>query len=325
MSKKMYNEQLKWEFINSIPTESTKVKAKTVFYSSFKVEQEYNKDVIFFTKEELIHLFEQMSWTSQNVFSGNKNIIARYITFCSQKKIISNDAYQNIVSLKSAEVNNTASCLNKYYKNFNEVVTALNKIFNSETDYNLLRMKCICGLLWYGVPVSDVTTLTSANINQDSNTIQCASIKKKVSVPRYIIDWCNILSNTLTYTSANGKEYVLKGGDQIIKTKCIEGYEEKENADIRCLQNLFRTFVKTTGQKLSEMTEEQRKEIHYKRLIIDNLQCNGRFEKAYKIEKTNSSFKNSTEYGDAVYNNAVRSTADREYGVYLSWKRAYNL
>ena len=69
--------------------------------------------------------------------------------------------------------------LNKYYKSFNEVVNTLNKIFDSETDFILLRMKCICGLLWYGMPEEDIINLTVNHIDQAHNTIKCDSINSK--------------------------------------------------------------------------------------------------------------------------------------------------
>lgn len=319
MSKKMYSEEYKMSFIESVSMDSIKIPAKTVFHASYDTEVKLNKDLAFFSKTELIKLFEEHSWSNKNFFNIVKRAMVRYSLYSLQNGTISNEQHQIFLSLNYSDINSSTSYLNKYYRTFNEVVSTLNKIFDSEADFLLLRMKCICGLLWYGMPEEDIISFTINHIDQTRNTIKCDSINRKISVPKNIIDWCNVLSGTLAYVNSIGKMYALSAGPEIIKTKMLDG--KKSN-----LKSITRNFVSKIDERLNEMTEEQRNEINYKRISIDNIERNGRFERAYEKECADQMFESSSDYAKALnMQDRHRSINIREYEAYCDWKEAYNL
>ncbi len=319
MSKKMYNEEYKINFIETIPMDSLKITAKTAFHGSYDTEIELDKDLAFFSKKELIKIFEEHSWTNKNFFNNLRRAIVRYGLYSLQNGVISNKQYQIILSLSYSDLNSSTSYLNRYYRSFNELVIALNRIFDSETDFLLLRMKCICGLLWYGMPEEDIERFTINHIDQAHNTIKCDSINRRISVPKNIIDWCNVLSSTLAYVNSIGKMYTLSAGPEVIKTKMLNG--NKSN-----LKSITRNFVTKIDEQLGEMTEEQRNEINYKRICIDNVERNGRFARAYEKECADQRFESSSDYAKALnMQDRHRSVNIREYEAYCDWKEAYDL
>lgn len=323
MSKKIYNEEYKMKFIETVPIESLKATAKTVFRASYATEIKLDKDLALFSKKELIELFEEHNWTNKNFFNTVRRTLLRYGMYTLQNGIINNDQYQIFSLLSYSDINSSTSYLNKYYKSFNEVVNTLNKIFDSETDFILLRMKCICGLLWYGMPEEDIIKFTVNHIDQAHNTIKCDSINKRISVPKNIVDWCNVLGNTLTYVNAIGKMYALSTGPEIIKTKQLN---DNKSEDAAILKNITRNFVMSVDEKLSTMTEEQRNEINYKRICIENMERNGRFARAYEKECADQLIKNSSDYAKVLnVQKRHRSINIREYEAYCNWKEAYGL
>lgn len=326
MSKKMYNEEFKQAFIETLPSELLKTKTRTVFYATYAMEMKKDKDVFDFDKQELIALFESCNWTNKNYFSISRSSIIKYMIFAVQSSKINEDNMSNIVSLKYTDINNFASYLNRYYKTFDDLANTLNKVFESETDFILLRTKCVCGLLWYGIPEEDIMELSLEQVDSVHNTIQCLSEKNKIAVSKNIIDWCNILGNTFAFVDELGRSCFLSSSKTIIKTKTLQTETRILNrSSYDSLKMFINISIKTIEKRLAKMTEEQRSFVNYKGIAIKTIEKNGRFAKAYKKEKESTPFVNSGDYRDALGTERHRSIDNREFEEYCSWKKAFDL
>ena len=91
MSKKMYNEEFKQAFIETLPSELLKTKTRTVFYATYAMEMKKDKDVFDFNKQEFTTLFESCNWTNKNYFNKNLQI------FDCHSEIITLKCFNNII------------------------------------------------------------------------------------------------------------------------------------------------------------------------------------------------------------------------------------
>ena len=326
MSKKMYNEEFKQAFIETLPSELLKTKTRTVFYATYAMEMKKDKDVFDFNKQELITLFESCNWTNKNYFNISRGSIIKYKLFAVQSGKINEASMSDIISLKYTDINNAASYLNKYYKTFDELTNALNTVFESETDFILLRIKCVCGLLWYEIPEEDIMELSLEQVDSVHNTIQCSNEKNKIAVSKNIIDWCNTLGNTFAFVDELGRSCFLSSNKKIIKTKTLQTENRiLDRSSHDSLKMFINISIRTIEKRLAKMTEEQRNSVNYKGVTIKTIEKNGRFVKAYEKEKESTPFVNSGNYRDALGTDRHRSIDNREFEEYCSWKKAFDL
>lgn len=324
--KSFFNPDFKNCYIETLTDKSNINRTKTVFYSARELETELGKDLYDFTKKEMIQLFEMNEWVNKTLFFINKTMIMHYIQFALNKLSRDESEVGKISTIKYSDINIVKVYKEIYYKSFEDLTETIDQIFKNQiSDYTGLRMKCVCGLLWYGVPIEDVAEITAEDLDKKHGTIRCANLGRRVAVPSYILNWCFILSKTYMYTNTIGNNCCLPCDNKIIKIKETD-YKDSVRTNKQILLGISSNFQKVVEACLKNMSDCERQEIKYKKIMYTRVMKNGEFERAYEVEKKNNVvFANSTEYSEAISCKKNKSVNYTKFEEYKTWKQAFGL
>lgn len=325
-AKRFYNPEFKNHYIETLTDKSTINRIKAVFYSAREFESELGKDLYDFTKEEMIHLFEINEWVNKSLFPINKAAIIRYIDFTLKEFSKDEREIGKISTIRYSDINVTKIYKEMYFKSFDELINSIDKIFqNQMDDYVGLRMKCICGLLWYGVSLDDVAELTAEDLDKKHGMIRCANLGKRVAVPSFLLNWCTVLSKTYMYTNMIGNNCCLSCDNKIIKAKETD-YKDSTRTNKQVLLGISTNFQKRVETYLKDLKDDELQEIGYKKIYYTRIIKNGEFVRAYEKEKNNGKdFASSIEYNEALDCKKSKMAKHTNFNEYKTWKQAYNL
>lgn len=322
-----YNNEFKQAFLNDeeyITSNTLYNACKTVFNKSRSIEEELGKDLYQFTTQELANLFGEVGWVTANAVNGYKSYIKKYYMYAEKhNKILPSDVVE-VSRLRYEMINTLDAIKDIYYKSYDEFIGKFNFLFSDtgiyKNYYITLRMKCLLGLVWFGVHRKDILSLTMSDINLKDKTVHSKSLRRYIQLPDEIINLCVELANVTYYTEATGKIITLPEDDTIIKVRDVSNNIDDEGLVFRHLITNFKRDYLSQVKKFSHNKKELDKFIWS--IKLERIKQNGCFERAYQYEKEKGVFESHNDYAK-VTSLESRIGNTFSYLTYLNWKEVF--
>lgn len=206
MSQKMYNEEIKQEFLDTYENEGTRHTLKYIFFNSYLNELPLEKDLFDFSKEQVGKVIADSQPKSISVARTKARFIHQYISWA-----ISNNYRKNAINPLQSEVNDEnwlKTFVDPELKMFiskNDIDEFTAHLANNQ-DIAILHM-IFNGI--YGHSSSEIRNLKMLDINRDENSIRLYDDKKGeryiYNVDDKLIDILGKANDDTIYQSSNGQ------------------------------------------------------------------------------------------------------------------------
>ncbi|MEW5569693.1 phage lytic cycle repressor MrpR family protein [Rossellomorea marisflavi] len=204
MDQKMYNSDVKEEFLNTYDNEGTKNTIRYVFLASRLNEVPLGKDLYDFSKEEIGKVIAETKPKSTAIARTKAIFINQYISWA-----ISNNYRKNAINPLQKEANEEwlKSFVDPNLKQF----ISLNDLHEMESQLINYQDIAVLRLLFegvYGQASSEIRNLKFEDINQSSGEIRLYDDKKgerKITVSQSTLDILNKAYDQKIYQNNNGE------------------------------------------------------------------------------------------------------------------------
>jgi integrase len=213
---KLYNEEIKKEFLSSYDNEQTQTTIEYILYKSSDMENALEKDLYDFNVNQIGKVISNTNPLNVTVARSTGRILSAYITWASEK------------GLRKTNINPIKSMLPEWYEQF----VSKKKLFISEKELKEIEKDLVNAqdavilyLLFEGVNgegSSEILNLKKQDVDFDTNEVKLLEVKKngekrertiKVSDTCLRIIWQAI--NDMTYKNRNGNAQNPRGGAEI--------------------------------------------------------------------------------------------------------------
>lgn len=294
------NKERKIKFIEDVYSNSVE-KTLIAIVRKFKqygtLEEKFNKDLIEFSLQEFIVLFETFPWTYSS-FIGNKSIIKSYLDWARDNSLISNQICRTFESIDYNKPSHRKMYEKYYFKDFQELQYTIEqyrqkcKAQSSKLKFRLVEI--IMHLAWTGIEMKDVVQLKINDIDRERRLIYVNRTNRYLSVEKIILD--NLFDYFLL-KEYNSEDYV--GTDYVIRTAEISKFESSSY-----LSSLISRFIGDNEYN----ADDNLKSMTYQKVYFSGIFYRARLnEIAYgkidrkDIERINEVFlENFTEYDPAT-------------------------
>lgn len=200
----MFNEKTKKRFLNAVDlSQFPKSFWNNVFKKSEILEEQYNKDLYNFSKEQILIWYKLLDSKSLEYLSVINYNIIKYAQWALQESLIV-DGMNHFVEITDDEI---SECVNKYGLN-NSIITKeeldniLFKIPSSRDKFILLAL--FEGIK--GINLDDIVNMKLDDINRSDNTVNLESGKKK-KISNQLIQYAIESADEKCYDSISGRTY----------------------------------------------------------------------------------------------------------------------
>lgn len=321
-----FNEEFKCSFLNKISEEGKKgvvASCKTVLKHSSDIERQLNKDLYDFDTKELIMLFEKAGWVTRSYFGTSKSNLKRYFMYAIACGKIPEKSIVKLARVRFEAIKGEQKLSSMYYKDYETFIKTFDQIFNNDIEYTeyfvINRIKCIMSLAWFGVCKSDIFKIEKKDIDLNNNTIFSPTDNEFITVPENVVQLCLRLAETEYYENYTNVITVFADNDKVLKVR--ETVNNIDNCEL-VLKNMIANFKTEFLPKILDTNEKSIKDF-LSSLKYEQIERNGRFEKAYNYETRYVLFKKSIDYKN-FFEISAQSTADNEFDIYLKWKEIFH-
>jgi len=297
----MYNEIIKNQYLNELPTSALKSIYASIFKRTDVMEEQLEKDIFSFDLKDCIDLLLFLSPKSVSAIKTFKSQIGKYVDWAIENRIsLESKNYWLIVPVDDDFIK--ASFKNRYIKDLDELIELVDIGIASNYD------KCVVYLLYMGIMgenCDEIIELQRTNVDERSNTITTKRrVYNEIIEPLYDI----IKRDEYDIEEKKGRDeesiYFIKPYNSIrLKGKPINPYY------------IYRVFIKM-NENIYESTNERRN------FVPMTIWRSGLFNSLYKIEQAKNSLTNDDYiqvckiYGKDTSDISVIANLSREYRVY---------
>lgn len=200
----MFNEKTKKRFLNAVDlSQFPKSFWNNVFKKSEILEEQYNKDLYNFSKEQILIWYKLLDSKSLEYLSVINYNIIKYAQWALQESLIV-DGMNHFVEITDDEI---FECVNKYGLNSSiitkeELDNILFQIPSSRDKFVLLAL--FEGIK--GINLDDIVNMKLNDINRSDNTVNLESGKKK-KISNQLIQYAIESADEKCYDSISGRTY----------------------------------------------------------------------------------------------------------------------
>lgn len=224
----MYNSEIKEEFIKSIQSESTRSVVRYTLESTAKYEESLEKDLIFFSSEEIDNIITSEFGTSSASRTARVSFIRMYFRWASN-----NGMNNNIQSLKGLSTNVSSSAMmDKYVFSPAHLSAYLDAVFDSiDLDTVDIISRALFWMAFCGVPIKDVETLkTNCVIEKDGGMMAAGIFYPLYDDALDVVVKLSKMKQFRLYNKIYASKYALR--DRSDSDYLLRGIKRKDNKDV---------------------------------------------------------------------------------------------
>lgn len=300
----IYLSEYKSTFIKSL-SESELHDFELFFRMIQKYENFYEKDVLEFSRSQLIAMFEDLDSTA-STFEKRYRFLERYYEFCARK----------LPTMSFGDLDVYQSIRHSSIRDFNEFVYVINHSFKPDNlqTLDVIRKSCVI-LLYMGISKSEITEVLKSDLDETAGTIVFRSSQiTRSNIPLELLSTLKQCKEMESYNSANPKHIneprkSLRRNDYLIR--CDASTDNNGKCPVFFINKIFdsNTFLAVD------------KELTTTRVIESGL-----YHWLYKKEKDGIEFniKNFRELLKQYFNKPI-TKYQHYFQNYYSWRRAFDL
>ena len=200
----MFNEKTKKRFLNAVDlSQFPKSFWNNVFKKSEILEEQYNKDLYNFSKEQILIWYKLLDSKSLEYLSVINYNIIKYVQWALQESLIV-DGMNHFAEITDDEI---FECVNKY--GLNSSIITKEELDNILFHIPSSRDKFVLLALFEGIKginLDDVVNMKLDDINRSDNTVNLESGKKK-KISNQLIQYAIESADEKCYDSISGRTY----------------------------------------------------------------------------------------------------------------------
>jgi integrase len=209
---KLYNEEIKKEFLSTYDNEQTQVTIEYILYKAASMEEALEKDLYDFNVNELGKTIRNSDPLNITVARSTGRILSAYITWASEK------------GLRQTNINPIKSMLPEWYEQFvskKKLFISLKELKDIENQLVNAQDAVILYLLFEGINGegnTEILNLRKQDVNQDTNELKLTEVRKNgekrertIKVSDDCIRVINQAINQKAYQNKNGNAVTTRG------------------------------------------------------------------------------------------------------------------
>lgn len=153
-----------------------KVNERIVFEKIKEYCELVNKDFFTFSYEDMLNMFNYLTWTKSNVFQNRKCIILRFLDYAEQQGYCTSQFKTDFrTRLKKTDLNKDSIYENELFNNFDSLYDLLIKIKNSIDLIAIDKHSMTVGiiyLIWLGFTLDEITLIQEKDFDFEKGTIK---------------------------------------------------------------------------------------------------------------------------------------------------------
>ena len=296
-----YSEQ-KSKFIQTVS--ETELNDFILFFRTTKrYEVFYEKDVLCFSRSQLMAMFEDLESTA-STFEKRYRFLERYFEFCA--KILPDISFSDLDVYQSLRRNSI--------RDFDEFLYIINHSFRPDDlqTLDVIRKSCVI-LLYLGVYKSELTAISKDDYDETNGTLRIERWGEEKRLPIEFVNVLNICKRMNTYASSNPKHVNLSLKDlqqnnYLIRCDASRGNEQCPSFFVDKIFN-------------GDLFDSVNKSLTPTRVIEAGL-----YHQLYSLEKNGQPFQiNIFRTILTQYFNKPITKYQHYFQNYISWKKAFGL
>lgn len=299
-----YLSKQKSEFIKTLS--ETELHDFELFFRMIqKYETFYEKDVLFFSRSQIVAMFEDLDSTA-STFEKRYRFLERYFEFCA--KILPDISFSDLDVYQSLRRNSI--------RDFDEFLYVINHSFKPDNwqTLDVMRKSCVI-LLYMGISKSEITEVLKSDLDETAGTIVFRSSQiTRSNIPLELLSTLKQCKEMESYNSANPKHInelrkSLRQNDYLIR--CDASTDNNGKCPVFFINKIFDSDTFLAVDK--ELTTTR---------VIES----GLYHWLYKKEKDGIEFniKNFRELLKQYFNKPI-TKYQHYFQNYYSWRRAFDL
>lgn len=321
--REFYNADIKNQYLsNYINTNEKLAKHKRDwFYKIAEIETLLDKDVAYFSENELMQLFSHHHWGLNNTFITIKANIKNYIEW--YKKYIPNSDNVDIsviTNFRYSEDVVASKFANEYFKDYNELVDCFNeaKFYNEFDDDRTIFTELFFSLIWFQIPIQFIMDIQVSDVDFNNHCIIIEN--EKYSVNQYVINLCEIAIHN-EGAMINGKFIRRKQDGHLIKVPEIINLPEGRN------ERNIKTFTDSQCARWRKMKTKfpETHKYYNKSLKVKAIANSGLFCSILEYEQQMGKSIRSIPYKEysLVFPTLTKDWSIKGVKSYVSWRKLY--
>lgn len=152
----MYNEKLKKDYLNNGIGSKNAVDFRAVANAAANMEAQFDRDLAYFTREEVIQLINSLELTNPLTVKGNLSAIRNYqIAYSSNTELEDNP-------IRKEEIDIVSAIRKRFYASYHDLVCAMEKVTSLTDGY---PEPAALTLAWLGIPFSEACALQTNQVD----------------------------------------------------------------------------------------------------------------------------------------------------------------